>query len=171
MYGSSLETLGTAVNNYLTRFALKRHLRRNQVIHPERPVGSINTGTGRKAITETVYRRQDVTTVRSPMQWYRLGREIKTGEQPLKHVIAPKRKLQKFIEDGEDEDEEMGLYAIFQTEIYIPPPVVDGIVPKNSFGNIDIYVSSMVPSGGVHVPRRDCGYRFIFAEYSNLDVG
>lgn len=158
MYEFYLEHFTCSVNYPLIRFALKRHLRRNQVIHPERPVGSVNTGTGRRAITETVYRRQDVTTVRSPMQWYRLGREIKTGEQPLKHVVAPKRKLRKIVEDVEDEDEETGLYAIFQTEVYIPPPIVDGIVPKNSFGNIDIYVSSMIPSGGTHVPRRDCRF-------------
>lgn len=144
--------------NPLIRFALKRHLRRNQVIHPERPVGSVNTGMGRRTITEAVYRRQDVTTVRSSMQWYRLGREIKTGEQPLKHITARKKKSQNFLEDEEDEDGEMGLYAIFQTEIYIPPPIVDGIVPKNSFGNVDVYVSSMIPSGGIHIPRRDCGY-------------
>ena len=142
----------------ILRFALKRHLHRNQVIYPERPAGSVSTGTGSKAVIETVYRRQDVKTVRSPMQWYRLGREIKTGEQPLKHVTARKRKRRGGVgEDEEDEDEngELGLYAIFQTEEYIPPPVADGMVPKNSFGNIDIYVPSMVPKGGIHVPRME----------------
>ena len=141
---------------------MKRHLRRNQVIHPERPVGSITIGTGSKAITETVYRRQDVKLVRSPMQWYRLGREIKTGEQPLKHITAPKRKRRGDVEDDVDEDEdgETGYYAMFQTEEYIPPAVVDGLVPKNSFGNIDIYVPSMVPRGGIHVPRMNIIFLF-----------
>lgn len=142
----------------ILRFALKRHLRRNQVIYPERPAGSVTTGTGSKTVIETVYRRQDVKTVRSPMQWYRLGRGIKTGEQPLKHATARKRKWRGEIEDDEEDEEEnreMGLYAIFQTEEYTPPPVVDGMVPKNSFGNIDIYVPSMVPKGGIHVPRME----------------
>ncbi|KAF8457685.1 hypothetical protein BGX38DRAFT_1139181 [Terfezia claveryi] len=134
-------------------FALKRHLRRNQVIFPERPVGSVTTGTGSKAVIETVYRRQDVKTVRSPMQWYRLGREIRTGEQPLKHITARKRKRHGEAGEEDDESGETGLYAIFQTEEYIPPPVADGMVPKNSFGNIDIYVPSMVPKGGIHVPH------------------
>ncbi|RPB24529.1 Rad4-domain-containing protein [Terfezia boudieri ATCC MYA-4762] len=136
-------------------FALKRHLRRNQVIYPERPVGSVTTGIGSKAVIETVYRRQDVKTVRSPMQWYRLGREIKTGEQPLKHITVRKRKRHGEAGEEDDESGETGLYAIFQTEEYIPPPVADGMVPKNSFGNIDIYVPSMVPKGGIHVPHKD----------------
>ncbi|KAI0662018.1 hypothetical protein C8Q70DRAFT_909438 [Cubamyces menziesii] len=45
-----------------------------------------------------------------------------------------------------------GLYAEHQTELYKPPPVVDGKVPKNDFGNIDLYVPSMLPAGAVHVP-------------------
>lgn len=63
-----------------------------------------------------------------------------------------------------------GLYAEWQTSIYAPPPVVNvslrkqrrrhqmltfvqGIVPKNDFGNIDLYVPSMLPEGGIHLPR------------------
>jgi xeroderma pigmentosum group C-complementing protein len=38
-----------------------------------------------------------------------------------------------------------------QTEEYVAPPVVGGRVPKNKFGNLDLYVPSMVPRGGVHV--------------------
>ncbi|KAI8994160.1 hypothetical protein BD414DRAFT_481596 [Trametes punicea] len=45
-----------------------------------------------------------------------------------------------------------GLYAEHQTEIYRPPPVIDGKIPKNEFGNIDLYVPSMLPAGAVHVP-------------------
>ncbi|KAF8469064.1 hypothetical protein BDZ91DRAFT_679403, partial [Kalaharituber pfeilii] len=151
-------------------FALKRHLRRNQVIHPERNVGTVSTGAGKKQTTETVYRRQDVKIVRSPMQWYRLGREIKAGEQPLKHVDARKKRNRgrgyrdwdhddcgsgEAEGDGEEDAGETGMYAEFQTELYIPPPVVGGMVPKNSFGNIDVYVESMVPKGGVHIPLKE----------------
>lgn len=38
-----------------------------------------------------------------------------------------------------------------QTELYRARPVVDGRIPKNKFGNIDLYVPSMVPAGGQHV--------------------
>ncbi|KAJ7133637.1 hypothetical protein C8R44DRAFT_871002 [Mycena epipterygia] len=45
-----------------------------------------------------------------------------------------------------------GLYALSQTEVYVPDPVVDGKIPKNNFGNIDLYVPSMLPAGAVHIP-------------------
>ncbi len=30
--------------------------------------------------------------------------------------------------------------------------VVQGKVPKNDFGNIDLYVPSMLPAGAAHIP-------------------
>ncbi|KAF7364833.1 hypothetical protein MVEN_00353500 [Mycena venus] len=45
-----------------------------------------------------------------------------------------------------------GLYALSQTELYVPDPVVDGKIPKNNFGNIDLYVPTMLPAGAVHLP-------------------
>jgi xeroderma pigmentosum group C-complementing protein len=43
------------------------------------------------------------------------------------------------------------LYAHHQTSLYIPKPVIDGQIPRNAFGNLDLYTSSMVPPGSVHV--------------------
>jgi xeroderma pigmentosum group C-complementing protein len=43
------------------------------------------------------------------------------------------------------------IFTIEQTDIFVPEPVVDGVVPKNRFGNIDVYVASMVPAGGTHL--------------------
>ncbi|KAF5380650.1 hypothetical protein D9757_007020 [Collybiopsis confluens] len=53
---------------------------------------------------------------------------------------------------GSGADVMQGLYARHQTELYIPDPVVNGVVPKNRFGNIDLYVKSMLPQGAVHMP-------------------
>ncbi|KDQ62732.1 hypothetical protein JAAARDRAFT_190020 [Jaapia argillacea MUCL 33604] len=53
-----------------------------------------------------------------------------------------------------DEGIMQGLYAEFQTELYHPPPVVNGKIPKNDFGNIDLYVPSMLPVGAVHIPYK-----------------
>ncbi|TBU44496.1 Rad4-domain-containing protein [Dichomitus squalens] len=47
-----------------------------------------------------------------------------------------------------------GMYAEHQTEVYKPPPVIDGKVPKNDFGNLDLYVPSMLPAGAVHIPYK-----------------
>jgi hypothetical protein len=53
-----------------------------------------------------------------------------------------------------------------QTELYIPPPVVDGKIPKNNFGNIDIYVPSMVPAGAVHIIRPSIA---LAADFAGID--
>lgn len=151
-----------------TRFALKRHLKRGEIIHPERKVGSITTGTGSNKVTETIYRREDVKVVKTSEQWYRVGRELKAGEQPLKYVTAHRRVKGRSDDylDSDPEEEEGGgddgprqsaMYAEFQTELYVPPSVVYGRVPKNSFGNLDVFVPSMVPKGAVHLP---CGFSF-----------
>jgi xeroderma pigmentosum group C-complementing protein len=43
------------------------------------------------------------------------------------------------------------LYAGYQTELYVPPAIENGRVPRNMFGNIDIYTRNMIPPGAVHV--------------------
>lgn len=133
-------------------YALERHLHRNEVIFPKRVVGHVGLSktTSKSDNLETVYRRSDVHIVRSADKWYRLGRDVKVGEQPLKHVRATKPKS-GFFSDEDAEPEETALYAEYQTEIYQAPPVVQGRIPKNAYGNLDIYVPSMVPPGAVHI--------------------
>lgn len=50
-----------------------------------------------------------------------------------------------------EDDAGTPIYTTEQTELYEPPPVRNGRVPKNKFGNIDAYVPSMIPRGGVHI--------------------
>ncbi|CAI7658250.1 unnamed protein product [Penicillium glandicola] len=157
-------------------YALERHIRRNEVIHPKRIIGHVGLGksTARSEISEPVYRRSDVHIVRSSDKWYRLGRDVKVGEQPLKHVAASRNKGGG-ISDDEDENEpqETTLYAEFQTEIYVPPPVVQGRIPKNTYGNLDVYVPSMVPPGGVHIKRPDAvrAARILGIDYADAVTG
>jgi len=64
-------------------YALERHLRRHEVIHPKREVGKV--GAGRAGSTnnlEPIFRRRDVQMVKSGDKWYRLGREIKVCPRP-----------------------------------------------------------------------------------------
>ncbi|KKY21032.1 putative dna repair protein [Diplodia seriata] len=138
-------------------YVLERHLKHNEVIHPKRECGQVNVGTAAHTNLEPIYRRRDVHQLKSADKWYRLGREIKPGEQPLKHA-KPRRSRQQrqpFDDDegNEESDSSLGaaLYAPFQTALYVPPPCVRGRVPRNAFGNLDVYVPSMVPAGGVHV--------------------
>ncbi|OBR10686.1 Rad4 transglutaminase-like domain-containing protein [Colletotrichum higginsianum IMI 349063] len=136
-------------------FALERHLRRNEVLIPgSQPAGTVAAGS--RAPLEKVYRRKDVRIARSRDKWYRMGREVKPMEVPVKFL--PRRSNTKpgdYVDDGYGGDERNAagtpVFTQEQTEVYHAPPVVNGRVPKNKFGNIDVYVASMVPEGGVHI--------------------
>ncbi|KAI1811918.1 Rad4-domain-containing protein [Poronia punctata] len=146
-------------------YALERHLRRNEVFVPNaRPSGTVAAGS--KAPLEKVYRRSDVRVARSQEKWYRLGREVRPNEIPVKFAV----KLPKSHEFGSGEDarelqegEANGtpLYTLDQTDLYRAPPVQNGKVPKNRYGNLDLYVPTMVPEGGVHIDD-DLGARAAF---------
>jgi len=62
-------------------YALERHLKRSEVLHPKREVGKVGAGKslsgGATKALEPIYRRRDVHHVKSADGWYRLGREIK----------------------------------------------------------------------------------------------
>lgn len=66
-------------------YALERHLRHNEVIHPKREVGKLNTGKGADVV-EQIYRRRDVQLVRTADKWYRLGRELKVFSPMFSHA-------------------------------------------------------------------------------------
>ncbi|KAH7057019.1 hypothetical protein B0J12DRAFT_401229 [Macrophomina phaseolina] len=159
-------------------YVLERHLRHNEVIHPKREIGKINVGTAASTNLEPIFRRRDVHQLKSADRWYRLGREIKPGEQPLKHSKPRRaaRQKQLFAEEGEEGDGDAlgtALYAHFQTELYVPPPCVRGRVPRNAFGNLDVYVPSMVPPGGVHIrdTRARLAARLLAIDYADAVTG
>lgn len=61
-------------------YALERHLRRNEVIHPKREVGKVSAGrAGSAKGVEPIYRRHDLHIVKSANSWYRIGREIRVS--------------------------------------------------------------------------------------------
>lgn len=135
-------------------YVLQRHLRRNEVLQADaRDVGTVAAGS--RAPLERVYLRRNVMVARSKEKWYRSGRVVKDNEIPAKWL--PPRKQTRRGEDDEDDDGNMQgdvgtpLYLLEHTEEFHHPPVVRGVVPKNKFGNIDVYTPSMVPVGGFHV--------------------
>ena len=133
-------------------YALERHLRRNEVLLPDAmPSGTVAASS--RGPLERIYRRRNVRVGRSPDKWFRMGREVKPNEIPVKW-LPKKSRPQNRLDDEEEENAEdpgMPIYTIEQTELYEPPPVRKGIVPKNKFGNIEIYVQSMVPRGGTYI--------------------
>lgn len=151
--GDTLQSLRAS-----TEFVLERFLRREEALRPgSKPVRTFTTGKGAKAKNEDVYRRTDVVKCLSAESWHKEGRQVKVGEAPLKRVpiravtLLRKREVDE-LERETGEKPKQGLYAKYQTEYIIPPPIENGIIPKNDYGNIDCFVPSMVPRGAVHIP-------------------
>ncbi|KAI1116485.1 Rad4-domain-containing protein [Nemania sp. NC0429] len=146
-------------------YALERHLRQHEVLVPNAaPSGTV--GAGSKAPLEKVYRRRDVRFARSREKWYRLGREVLPNEIPVKFITKPPKPHDGLHSDearelGEGETNGTPLYTMDQTEVYKAPPIVNGKIPKNRYGNLDLYVPSMVPQGGVYIDD-DLGARAAF---------
>ncbi|WVF68799.1 hypothetical protein IAT40_003571 [Kwoniella sp. CBS 6097] len=143
-------------------YVLERHLKREEVIQPKREIGRFKG--------EPVYRRANVVSCRTAETWMRTGRRVKDKQEPLKWVkqravTLQKRRAQELAVQEGGEAIQQGLYAEYQTEIYRPPPIKDGIIPQNSFGNIDLYAPTMLPDGAVHLP-----YKGIAKVAKNLEI-
>ncbi|KAF1813164.1 Rad4-domain-containing protein, partial [Eremomyces bilateralis CBS 781.70] len=148
-------------------FVLERHLRREEAIRPGvRPVRHFIPNVRSKkgdekppVKPEPVYFRKDVLACRTAESWHKEGRQVIAGTDPLKMVptravtILRKRALEE-IRAQTGEAPTQGLYSKDQTEWIIPDPIEDGKIPRNSFGNIDVYVPTMVPRGAVHLKLR-----------------
>lgn len=97
---------------------------RDQVIHPRVEIGRFRG--------EPVFSRANLLAgLKTSENWMRSGRVVKEGEQPLKTAkvrpvtINRKRALEVADTAVSTSGVTQGLYAEFQTELYIPPPVVN----------------------------------------------
>ncbi|KAJ5753501.1 uncharacterized protein N7511_007654 [Penicillium nucicola] len=139
-------------------FVLERFLRREEALKPgAEPVRTFTSGKGARAKEEPVFKRADVVKCLSAESWHKEGRQTLPGEVPLKRVpiravtLIRKREVDEMQRET-GEKPLQGLYARDQTEYIIPPPIEDGRIPKNDYGNMDCFVPSMVPRGAAHVP-------------------
>ncbi len=54
------------------------------------------------------------------------------------------------------------VFGEWQTEDYIPPPAVDGIVPRNEHGNVELFKACMLPKGTVHMRCKYFALKFYY---------
>ncbi|KAH7885453.1 hypothetical protein F5I97DRAFT_2033703 [Phlebopus sp. FC_14] len=138
-------------------YALARHLKREEVIDPPTELGKFRG--------DPVYPRSSVISLKTAENWMRQGRVVREGCQPMKMVkqramtVGRQREMELALDRAKSEGQPggegeilQGLYARSQTDLYKPEPIKDGKIPKNDFGNIDLYVPSMLPEGAVHIP-------------------
>ncbi len=95
----------------------------------------------------------------------------------MKRVAARRTRQQSLdpeqVDPADIDHAGTALYAAYQTKLYSAPPVVNGLIPKNAYGNLDIYVTSMVPSGGAHInhPETAKAAKIIGIDYADAITG
>ena len=142
-------------------YVLERHLRREEALRPNAQiVRMFRVGKGEDTKEEPVFLRKDVEICRTAESWHKEGRAVKTDQSPLKTVpiravtVNRKREIEEAQREGGGKLMQ-GMYAKNQTDWIIPPPIRNGKIPKNAYGNMDCFVPSMVPHGAVHIPLRN----------------
>ncbi|OAA60786.1 Rad4 family protein [Cordyceps fumosorosea ARSEF 2679] len=141
-------------------FVLERHLKREEALRADaKPVKKFQNKSKSSTGEEDVYLRSDVLNVKSAETWHKQGRAPLDGEQPLKRVpyrAATTNRRRELLEAEAATGQKVlqGLYSYDQTDWIIPDPIVDGVIPKNEYGNIDLFAEHMCPQGAVHVPFR-----------------
>lgn len=133
-------TIGQYKNHPL--YALKRHLLKFEAIYP--PTALV-LGYMRG---EPIYSRECVHNLHSRETWMKEGLVVKVGEQPYKMVRA-RPKWHKPHENTTEPT--LPIFGRWQTEMYVAPPAVDGKVPVNEYGNVELFQPSMLPAGAVHI--------------------
>ncbi|CAG7704877.1 unnamed protein product [Allacma fusca] len=124
-------------------FAMKRHLLKFEAIYPPEPapLGFIKN--------EAVYSRDCVKTLHSRELWMRSAKVVRIGEIPYK-VVKARPKYDKMTSTV-IKDRPLELFGEWQVEDYIPPPAKDGKVPRNDYGNVELFLPKMLPKGTVHL--------------------
>eukprot|EP00981_Chlorochromonas_danica_P008789 scaffold2312_cov165-Ochromonas_danica.AAC.29 len=144
-----LSTIPTALGDFRHHptYVLERYLHADEMICPdERQVVAIVRG-------EPVFRRDSVSKLRTKQQWRQRLRIVQPDQQPIKTRRHRKRKSGDEQNYTDMEVVELPLYGEWQTAPWEIPPVVDGILPRNQFGNWEVWGGQQrfVPLGAIFV--------------------
>ncbi|MCL7022029.1 hypothetical protein MKW94_001710 [Papaver nudicaule] len=145
------EPLPTNQQAYRTHhlYALERWLTKNQILHPKGPILGYCSG-------HPVYPRNCVQTLHSEHRWLREALQVKASEKPAKLVKRSSKvgKVQASEPEADKEDEgeeNIALYGRWQLEPLNLPYAVNGVVPRNERGQVDVWSEKCLPHGTVHL--------------------
>ncbi|XP_044468590.1 DNA repair protein RAD4 isoform X2 [Mangifera indica] len=152
-------------------YAIERWLNKYQILHPKGPVLGFCSG-------HPVYPRTSVQTLKTKERWMQEALQVKANELPAK-VIKNSTKLKKGqVYEAEDHDEvdskgNIELYGKWQLEPLRLPHAVNGIVPKNQRGQVDVWSEKCLPPGTVHLrlPRIFSVAKRLEIDYAPAMVG
>ncbi|XP_050085964.1 DNA repair protein complementing XP-C cells homolog [Anopheles aquasalis] len=134
------KTIGELKNHPL--YALRRHLLKFEALYPQepQPLGFIRS--------EAIYPRECVHTLQTREKWYKQGRVVRAFETAYKVV-----KCWKYDRPNNNwlKDQPCDLFGHWQTDEYDPPTAENGVVPRNEYGNVELFTEKMLPKGTVHL--------------------
>ncbi|XP_021854747.1 DNA repair protein RAD4 isoform X2 [Spinacia oleracea] len=130
-------------------YAIEKWLTKYQILHPKGPILGFCSGYA-------VYPRTCVQILHTKERWLREGLQVKENELPAKAVKSNSKNRRGETTEAEDlcEGGSHGVVSLFgkwQTEPLCLPPAVDGIVPKNERGQVDVWSEKCLPPGTVHL--------------------
>ena len=122
---------------------------------------------------EAVYPRSCVYTLQGRENWFHKAKTVKVDAEPYKQVKARPKwdkvsftqvfqyctilrtnylypKVNHCIITGGTLD----LFGEWQVEDYDPPTAKNGKVPRNEYGNVDLFLPRMIPKKCVHLKRK-----------------
>ncbi|XP_028799917.1 DNA repair protein RAD4-like [Neltuma alba] len=152
-------------------YAIEKWLTKYQVLHPKGPILGFCSGL-------PVYPRTCVQTIKTKGRWLREGLQVKASEHPAK-VLKSSVRLDK-VQDSEadyydcsDSKENIELYGKWQVEPLNLPHAVNGIVPKNERGQVEVWSEKCLPPGTVHLrfPKAFAVAKKLEIDYAPAMVG
>lgn len=146
-------------------YVLENDLKWNEVLRPGcKECGYLRLKNAKS--TMKVYKRKDIWILKSAQRWYNEGRILKTGAVHAKVINSKDFKTGEKIEER--------LYPLEETELFVPEPLgPHNEVPKNHYGNIDIYTPSMIPQGAclIESPVAVKAAAFVEVEFAKAVTG
>ncbi|KAK9091556.1 hypothetical protein Sjap_024733 [Stephania japonica] len=130
-------------------YVIERWLNKYQILHPRGPLLGFCSG-------HPVFPRTCVQILHTKQRWLRDGLQVKAGESPAKVVKRARKPVNmQGSESGaceeDNDDGSIALYGKWQTEPLNLPCAVNGIVPKNERGQVDVWSEKCLPPGTVHL--------------------
>lgn len=92
-----------------------------------------------------VFSRSCVHTLKSRETWLKEARTVKPNEKAYKVVES------RFANRRTGRREPLDLFGVWQTKDYEPPVAKDGVVPRNAYGNVEIFKECMLPIGTIRL--------------------
>ncbi|KAH9675408.1 DNA repair protein RAD4 [Citrus sinensis] len=130
-------------------YVIERWLNKYQILYPKGPILGFCSG-------HAVYPRSCVQTLKTKERWLQEALQVKATEVPVKVIknSSKSNRGQDFEPEDYDEVDARGnieLYGKWQLEPLRLPSAVNGIVPRNERGQVDVWSEKCLPPGTVHL--------------------